>query len=60
MLRKKVYTCEKFNKTSLPGKKEFYSSFNMENIINADYMHSKKYENTKCVEIYELDRDDFF
>ena len=32
----------------------------MENIINADYMHSKKYENTKCVEIYELDPDHFF
>ena len=31
----------KFNKTSLPGK-EFYSNWNMEDIIDADYMHTKR------------------
>ena len=31
----------KFNKTSLPGK-EFYSKLSMEDIIDADYMRTKR------------------
>ena len=33
---------EKFNKTSLPEKEEFYSHFNMEDITDADYAHDKR------------------
>ena len=33
---------EKFNETTLPVKKEFYSNLNMEDITDADYMHVKR------------------
>ena len=33
---------EKFNKTSLPEKEEFYSHLNMEDITDANYAHAKK------------------
>ena len=33
---------EKFNKTSLPGKEDFYSHLNMQDITDADYSHPKK------------------
>ena len=33
---------ERFNKTSLPEKDEFYSNLNMENITDADYTHAKR------------------
>ena len=33
---------EKFNKTSLPGKKKLYSNLNMKDAIDADYMHAKR------------------
>ena len=45
LLRKGVYTyeymdsCERFNETSLPRKKEFYSNFNMEDIDDIDYRY---------------------
>ena len=45
MLRKGVYPYEymdswkKFNKTSLPSKKDFYSNLNMEDIDDIDYGH---------------------
>ena len=45
MLRKGVYPYEymdiweKFNETSLPSKKGFYSKLNMENIDDIDYRH---------------------
>ena len=45
LLRKGVYpyeymdSSEKFNETSLPSKKDFYSNLNMENIDNIDYRH---------------------
>ena len=48
LLRKGVYPdeytddCEKFNKTMLPEKEEFYSNINMENITDADYMQAKR------------------
>ena len=31
----------KFSETSLPKKEDFYSHFNMENITDADYTHTK-------------------
>ena len=34
---------EKFNKTSLPEKEDFHSHLNMEEIIDADYAHAKKF-----------------
>ena len=33
---------EKFNETTLPEKEEFYSSLNMEDITDTDYMHAKR------------------
>ena len=47
LLRKGVYpyeymdSWEKFNETSLPSKKDFYSNLNMENIDDIDYRHGK-------------------
>ena len=32
---------EKFNETSLPGKQDFCSHLNMEDITDADYKHAK-------------------
>ena len=32
---------EKFNQTTLPEKEEYYSSLNMEQITDADYIHGK-------------------
>ena len=48
LLRKGVYRYEymdeweKFNEATLPGKEEFYSNLNMEDITDADYMHARK------------------
>ena len=49
MLRKGVvypYECmndqENFNEATLPGKQEFYSNLNMEDITNADQMHANR------------------
>ena len=48
MLRKGVfcyedkYSLEKFNETSIPPKKAFYSQLNLEGISDADYEHAKK------------------
>ena len=33
---------EKFNETSLPGKEDFYSYLNMEDIADEDYAHAKR------------------
>ena len=48
MLRNGVYPCEhmnsweRFDESSLPAKKEFYSSLTMEPITDADYKHAKR------------------
>ena len=48
MLRKGVYpyeymdSWEKINETELSPKKDFYSSFNLENISDKDYTHAQK------------------
>ena len=48
MLRKFVYpyeymdSLERFDKTSLPKKEDFYSYLNMEDITNADYKNPKR------------------
>ena len=48
MLLKGVYPYEdmndwvKFNKTSLPEKKGFYSHLNMEDVTDGDYAHAKR------------------
>ena len=48
LLRKGVYpyeymdSWEKFNETSLPDKKAFYSELNKEGITNEDYAHAQK------------------
>ena len=33
---------ERFNETSLPPKKSFYSELNLEDISNKDYLHAQK------------------
>ena len=48
LLRKGVYhyeytdSRERFDETSLPDKQAFYSSLNMENIIDVDHRHAKR------------------
>ena len=48
LLKKGVYpyeymdSWEKFNETSLPDKKAFYSELNKEGITDEDYTHAKK------------------
>ena len=48
LLRKGVYpyeykdNWERFNETSLPDRKDFYSCFNMENIADIDYRHATR------------------
>ena len=48
MLREGIYpyeymdSWERFNETSLPDKKYFYSDLNIENIIDKDYKQAKK------------------
>ena len=48
LLRKSVYLYEyidgweKFNKTSLSEKEDFYSRLNMEDVTDANYIHAKK------------------
>ena len=52
MLRKGVYPYEymdswnRFNETSLPNKKDFYSCLNMENVTGIDYRHANRVFNT--------------
>ena len=49
---------EKFNETTLPEKGEFYSSLNMEDITDADYVHGKRvckgFEIKNLVEYHDL------
>ena len=49
---------EKFNETTLPKKGEFYSSLNMEDITDADYVHGKRvckgFEIKSLVEYHDL------
>ena len=33
---------KKFNKALLPGKENFYSDLNMEDITDVDYMHARR------------------
>ena len=48
LLRKSVYpyeyidSWERFNETSLPHKKVFYSNLNVEDIADVDYRHAKR------------------
>ena len=64
LLRKGVYpyeymdNWEKFDETSLPNKKSFYSSLNMENIDDIDYRHGnnvfKRFELKNSGEYHDL------
>ena len=48
LLRKSIYpyeymdSWERFDETSLPDKKAFYSELYLEDITNEDYIHSQK------------------
>ena len=39
---KHMDSCERLNETSLPDKEAFYSSLNMEDIIDIDYKHAER------------------
>ena len=64
LLRKGVYcyeymdTWEKFDETSLPDKKSFYSSLTMKNISDIDYRHGnnvfKKFKLNNLGEYHDL------
>ena len=49
---------ERFDETSLPDKKEFYSSLNMENITVVDHRHTKRvfkyFSNTNLGDYHDL------
>ena len=55
LLRKSVYpyeymdSLEKFDETTLPAKKDFYSKLNLENISDEDYLHAQK-----VLEVFEI------
>ena len=57
LLRKGVYpyeymdSWERFNETSLPPKKYFYSELNEEDISDGDYEHAQKVFNEYCIDI---------
>ena len=64
LLRKGVYPYEyidswnRFNETSLPDKRDFYSHLNMENIIDIDYTHAmrvfKEFKRNNLGDYYDL------
>ena len=61
LLRKRIYPYEymdswkRFDGTSLPDKEVFYSSLNMENIIDIDYRHANKvFKNFKLNNLGDL------
>ena len=37
-----IYSWEKFNETTLPPKKDFYSNLNLEDISDEDHKHAQK------------------
>ena len=57
LLRKGVYpyeymdSWERFNETSLPPKKDFYSELILEDISDKDYLHAQKVFNEYCTDI---------
>ena len=59
LLRKGVYlyeymdSWEKFDKTTLPPKKDFYSELNLEDITDKDYSHAQKVFEEFCTDIDE-------
>ena len=63
LLRKGVYSYEytdswnRFNETSLPDKKDFYSRLDMENITGIDYRHAMKvFKEFKMNDLGDLSR----
>ena len=57
LLRKGVYPCEymdsweRFNESSLPPKKDFYSELNLEGITYKDYNHAQKVFEEYCTDM---------
>ena len=45
---------ERFDEASLPDKKAFYSSLNMENITDVDYRHANKVFNRVALEKFKI------
>ena len=42
---------ERFNETSLPGKKDFYNELTLEDISDKDYLHAQKVFEEFCRDI---------
>ena len=61
LLRKGVYpyeymdSWERFNETSLPPKKDFYSELNLEDITDKDYNHAQKVFEEYCTDTGDYD-----
>ena len=59
LLRKDVYpyeymdSWERFNETSLPPKKYFYSELTLEDISDKDYEHAQKVFKEYCKDMYD-------
>ena len=52
---------ERFNETSLPDKKVFYSELNLEDIIDKDYAHAQKmFEEFKLETLGEFHNHDLY
>ena len=57
LLRKRLYSCEymdsweRFNETSLPPKKDFYSELTLEDITDKDYNHTQKVFKEYCTDM---------
>ena len=57
LLRKDVYpyeymgSWERFNETSLPPKKDFYSELTLEDISDKDYSHAQKVFKEYCIDM---------
>ena len=57
LLRKDVYpyecmgSWERFNETSLPPKKDFYSELTLRDISDKDYSHAKKVFKEYCIDL---------
>ena len=44
---------QRFNETSLPPKKDFYSELILEDISDKDYDHAQKVFNEYCTDMYD-------
>ena len=46
-----MYSCERFNETSLPPKRDFYSELNLGDITDKDYNHAQNVFEEYCTDM---------